>query len=87
MSNEAKISFRFGNETIVLRTDGSKPFRSPGNVTPTQKLVVERLPDDAMGPPPERIRLTAGGAFLTRAADGSVMNIVGFEADNEGEGK
>lgn len=87
MADEAKMTFRFGNETIVLRTDGSKPFQSPGNVAPTQKLIVERLPDDAMGPPPERIRITADGAFLIRAADGSVMNIVGFETDNEEQGK
>lgn len=75
------ITFRWPDETIVFRVDGRKPAAYPGSVSPSMKLVVEEVPSDAMGE--ERYRITSGGAFLTRGADGKVYNIIGFEEDEQ----
>ena len=80
---ETKITFRWPDETIVFRTDGSQPAVFPSSVSPSMKLVVEEVPKDAMSDNPrERYRITSEGAFLTRGADGRVYNILGFEEDD-----
>lgn len=77
-----KITFKIGGEEHVLPIDSSKTMRV-GSVSPSVKLVVEEVPSDAMSDDPnERVRITSEGAFLTRAADGRVYNILGFEEED-----
>ena len=77
-----KITFKTDGKEHVLPIDSSKTLRV-GSVSPSVKLVVEEVPSDAMSDDPnERVRITREGAFLTRAADGRVYNILGFEGED-----
>lgn len=77
-----KITFKVGGKEHVLPIDSSKTLRV-GSVSPSMKLVVEEVPSNAMSDDPkERFRITGEGAFLTRAADGRVYNMLGFEEED-----
>lgn len=76
-----KITFTSNGERHELPIDSSKTLRV-GNVSPSTKLYLIPMPQDAMGSDPkERIRISGNGSMFIKDEHGSVFGVTDMEPE------